>query len=361
MKQKRKNQTFTLVSLLLILLGGAVLLSAWAAQPAAAQVPAQPQAVTLTPTPTETSSPTPTATFTSTASPTPVTPTATFTSTASPTPVTPTATFTSTASPTPVTPTPTGTQPTATSSPTPTLTPTVPSVPPVTPPPSPTPTEQTSPPPAPGQPGGPVLIPGTGELPVVFSASAARQPYTPASAAVSLLASEQALSAARLRTGGRDNTALQNVQIPALGLNVKVQSAPTAGQTWNIAGLGANLAWLEGTSLPGLGSNTVLAGHVSVLGLGDGPFRYLHLLNPGDEVRLSTLRGIYVYRVSSQFVVPPTQVHALTATTQARVTLVTCTAWDEEAEDYLLRRVVQADLVGFEALDHLPFRGATIQ
>jgi LPXTG-site transpeptidase (sortase) family protein len=117
-----------------------------------------------------------------------------------------------------------------------------------------------------------------------------------------------------------------------------------------IEGLRDEVAWLGNTSWPGIGSNTVLAGHVTVRGLGNGPFRYLENLAVGDQVTLYTEEYAYTYTMREQIMVDETNLGVLLATTNPQLTLVTCTGWDTELEIYRYRMVVFADLAHTEPL-----------
>ena len=112
----------------------------------------------------------------------------------------------------------------------------------------------------------------------------------------------------------------------------------------------SEIAWLGGTSWPGLGSNTVLAGHVTVAGLGNGPFRYLDSLPVGEMINLFSEENVYTYQVRQQVTVSETDVAVTLPTVGAQLTLITCSGWDDDLEIYRERRVVIADLVRTEAI-----------
>ena len=142
-----------------------------------------------------------------------------------------------------------------------------------------------------------------------------------------------------------DTSPVVRIVIPGLLLDTEVKYVPYDGFTWLIDGLRGEVAWLGNTSWPGLGSNTVLAGHVTVSGLGNGPFRYLENLKEGDQVKVYTEENEYVYTMREQVTVNETDLGVLLPTTQSQLTLITCTGWDEELEIYRFRRVVFADLL----------------
>ena len=142
-----------------------------------------------------------------------------------------------------------------------------------------------------------------------------------------------------------DSGNVTRLVIPALKVNSKVSFIPFEDRTWDIQELGMDIAWLGNTSSPALGSNTVLAGHITVQHSSNGPFRYLYHLRPGDLVHVHTLRDVYTYAVRDQQVVMPNDSSVIGPTDGSQITLLTCTGWDEETRQYTHRRAVFADLV----------------
>ena len=104
------------------------------------------------------------------------------------------------------------------------------------------------------------------------------------------------------------------------------------------------------TSWPGLGGNTGLAGHVTVAGMGDGPFRHLDELADGEVVILYTENNMYTYTVRKRIVTDDSDMSVTQATDNPQVTLITCMNWDEENSMYLNRLVIVADLVRTEPI-----------
>jgi LPXTG-site transpeptidase (sortase) family protein len=148
-----------------------------------------------------------------------------------------------------------------------------------------------------------------------------------------------------------DISPIRWLSIPALNLtNAKVAYVPYDGYTWLIEGLRDEIAWMGDTSWPGLGGNTALAGHVTVRGMGNGPFRYLQDLVYGDTITVYTEKNIYTYAIRDKQVVPDTSLSILDQTSQSRLTLITCINWSEDLEQYIDRLVVVADLVKVEPL-----------
>jgi LPXTG-site transpeptidase (sortase) family protein len=147
-----------------------------------------------------------------------------------------------------------------------------------------------------------------------------------------------------------DTSPIVRIVIPSLDVDAKVAYVPFDGQTWMIQGLREEVAWMGDTSWPGLGGNTGLAGHITVRGLGNGPFRYLGDIVQNDVVYLYTEENIYTYSVRDKQVVDQADLSVIDSTDTAQITLITCMEWDEDLEIYLRRLAVMADLVRTDAL-----------
>jgi sortase A len=76
-----------------------------------------------------------------------------------------------------------------------------------------------------------------------------------------------------------------------------------------------------GTPLPGQPGNAAIAGHRTTYG---APFGNLDQLNPGDDIYVTTKQGSFVYTVTGQQVVSPSDVSVLAPTSDNRLTLTTC-------------------------------------
>lgn len=148
-----------------------------------------------------------------------------------------------------------------------------------------------------------------------------------------------------------DSSPVEQIQIPALGLDTVVKYVPFDGFTWQIAGLKQEIAWMGDTSWPGLGKNTGLAGHVTLVDGSNGPFRFLADLRAGDTVVLYTQENVYTYTVRDQKVVEDADFSVIkNATDKPQLTLITCTNWDKDLKLYLNRLVVSADLAKVEPI-----------
>jgi sortase A len=121
--------------------------------------------------------------------------------------------------------------------------------------------------------------------------------------------------------------------IPAIEVDTPVEEVFIEDGAWQVAEYAAG--YHHGTALPGDG-NTVIAGHA---GLRGAVFRNLGALSTGDEVVIEAGGWQYTYEVQQTMNVWPTQVEVMAATSDARITLITCTAWDTQ------RLVVIAKLV----------------
>ena len=146
----------------------------------------------------------------------------------------------------------------------------------------------------------------------------------------------------------QDTSPVEHIQIPAIGLDTVVKYVPYDGFTWSIGGLKQEIAWLGETSWPGLGKNTGLAGHVTLVDGSDGPFRYLSDLRAGDSVTVYTQENIYTYTVREQSVVQDSDLSVLEPTDKSQLTLITCTNWNKDLKLYLDRLIVVADLAKVE-------------
>jgi LPXTG-site transpeptidase (sortase) family protein len=128
-------------------------------------------------------------------------------------------------------------------------------------------------------------------------------------------------------------------------------SAPIipAGQvrgSWETRHLGDSVGHLVGTSWLGdPGGNIVLAGHVESQTGTPGPFAHLFRAKIGDLVIIREGLHEERFRVTIIQQVDPHDVTWLAQDGRARLTLITCTDWDNESQTYLGRLVVVAEPV----------------
>jgi LPXTG-site transpeptidase (sortase) family protein len=147
-----------------------------------------------------------------------------------------------------------------------------------------------------------------------------------------------------------DISPITRLSIPILGINAVVKYVPFDGFTWLIAGLQQEIAWMGNTSWPGLGSNTALAGHVTLRTGADGPFRYLDELKADDLVYVYTDENMYTYRVRDILQVDQADMSVVKPTNNSVLTLITCSDWDSASQLYLKRLIVVSDLVNVKSM-----------
>jgi LPXTG-site transpeptidase (sortase) family protein len=145
--------------------------------------------------------------------------------------------------------------------------------------------------------------------------------------------------------------ALDHMVIPAIGLDRYVVQGVGAAE------LQMGPGHYPGTPLPGEPGNVAIAGHRTTFG---APFFRLNELKRGDYVYLTDTRGTtWAYKVTSQWVVAPTDVAVVAPTAGAELTLTTCNPrfW---ATSRLVVRAVLAGVIprGAKILGALPLRGA---
>ena len=346
----------------------------------------EPVGFTFTPTSTNTATSTSTSTATSTATSTPTPtftdiPSATFTPTPTSTQtMTSTATYTptSTQTSTPTVPLPPATSPTFTPTPTatgdipevtltptivnpgptatPTATATSTSIPTITLTPlSPTPTA-TSQPAVPGATATTApRLPSTGGRPLSAnyepSARSAGNPSAAFSNYFKLYGPENRLSGP-LTAIPLGQSELVKVIIPKLNVNAYVQTVRFDGVTWDVSKLTSDLGWLENTSLPDAGGNTVLAGHVTLMDGRRGPFFELQSLPEGAMIYLFTDQKMYTYKAAGHLTVLPGDINVLKMDGgKSRLTLLTCTDWSEAQKTYQRRIAVLAELVSVQKIN----------
>jgi LPXTG-site transpeptidase (sortase) family protein len=149
---------------------------------------------------------------------------------------------------------------------------------------------------------------------------------------------------------GPDTSSITRIVIPALMLDTEVKYVPYDGYTWLINGLRSEIAWMGDTSWPGLGGNTGLAGHVTVAGMGDGPFRHLDELPTGEVIILYTEQNIYTYQVRTNMITDDEDMSVVDQTDNPQISLITCIDWSDDAKTYINRLVVVADLLRTEPI-----------
>ena len=106
------------------------------------------------------------------------------------------------------------------------------------------------------------------------------------------------------------------IQIPAIGVDAPI----VPGDGWEQLKQGVGM-YLDSPS-PGEAGNLVLSAHNDIYGQ---IFRYLDQLEPGDEIIVYSNLRAFTYVIEEDYtVVAPTDVDALTPTSSATVTLISC-------------------------------------
>ena len=132
---------------------------------------------------------------------------------------------------------------------------------------------------------------------------------------------------------------------PTMGLTADIVETYLDGVSWDVTDLGANVGHLEGTAWLDAPGNVVLAGHVEMRDGRAGIFAQLNNLQIGDPIMLYQNDGAHVYEVRQKFITEPDDMTVVYPSTTARLTLITCSAYDFLQDAYLERYVVIADLV----------------
>jgi sortase A len=144
--------------------------------------------------------------------------------------------------------------------------------------------------------------------------------------------------------------AVGQLEIPAIGVDYIVLEGVDLGT------LESGPGHFPQTPLPGQPGNTAIAGHRATF---DAPFNRLDELVPGDEVRVTTLQGTFVYEVLPQqrpgavdgddpighYLVSPTAVEILDDKGDNRITLMGCHPRYGSSQ----RIVVEGRLIGMAA------------
>lgn len=108
---------------------------------------------------------------------------------------------------------------------------------------------------------------------------------------------------------------LAEIEIPAIMVQSPVYFGITDGT------FDRGVGWWPNTARPGEVGNVVLGGHRTSF---PRPFRYLDLLEPGDEIVFTTDEGRYVYAVSRTEIVYPDAMWIVNQSPSATLTMFAC-------------------------------------
>lgn len=106
-----------------------------------------------------------------------------------------------------------------------------------------------------------------------------------------------------------------NIDIPKIGISMMVVEGTDAPQ------LEQGPGHYPGTPLPGENGNAAIAGHRTTY---LHPFYNLDALAPGDPIVITTLQGIFQYRMTQALVVSPSDIAVVDPTPTPTLTLTTC-------------------------------------
>ena len=132
-------------------------------------------------------------------------------------------------------------------------------------------------------------------------------------------------------------------------MKMNIVGVPLRNGGWNVAWLGKQAGWLEGSAFPTLQGNSVLTGHVALASGLPGPFVNLSKLKYGDQIILHANGQKYIYEIRANREVSPTDSSVFKHEEQSWLTLITCKDFDEKTNAYLKRVVARAVLVKVEA------------
>ena len=118
------------------------------------------------------------------------------------------------------------------------------------------------------------------------------------------------------------NAQPNSLTVPAMLLDTPILEGPVK-DTYQI--LDRGIWHLPFSSTPDKGGNTVIVGHRFTYTNPRGIFYALDKVRVGDEIGVVWSGVSYLYKVSSVSTVPPSQVDVEAPTTDARLTLYTCT------------------------------------
>jgi LPXTG-site transpeptidase (sortase) family protein len=135
------------------------------------------------------------------------------------------------------------------------------------------------------------------------------------------------------------------LEIPSLGVKLPIVGVPKKNGTWDVAWLGKQAGWLEGTAFPSWSGNSVLTSHVYASNGLAGPFVNLNKLKYGDQIIVHAYGQKYIFEVQTNQVVLPTDKSAFKHEEKPWLTLITCKEYDEKTNTYRKRVVVRAVLV----------------
>ena len=142
----------------------------------------------------------------------------------------------------------------------------------------------------------------------------------------------------------------RRILIPRINLDSPVVLAGIVNGEWVVPRFVAG--HLEGTALPGAGSNVVLTGHVDSVNSGN-VFARLDELALGDRITLVSEKAMFDYAVVEKKVVRNTDIDVVLPTPEEQITLITCTGtWLPLQRDFDSRLIIVGKRVRPTGSDH---------
>jgi len=138
-----------------------------------------------------------------------------------------------------------------------------------------------------------------------------RTPQTPSPRSADSAAS-RSVGEGMTPIAARDKFPLGKIEIGRLGIEALILEGT------NERSLRRAIGHLSGTSLPGEKGNVVLAGHRDTF------LRSLRKIQKGDEIGITTLAGLYQYRVDDIKIVGPNDTYVIAPSDDSILTIVTC-------------------------------------
>ena len=105
------------------------------------------------------------------------------------------------------------------------------------------------------------------------------------------------------------------------------------------------------TPLPGQLGNAAIAGHRTTFG---APFYRINELVAGDEIKVTTLEGVFIYRVTEQLIVRPNDISVIAPTADAELTLTSCHPRFSASQRIVIKAKLDEEATGAAALPPTP-------
>jgi sortase A len=139
----------------------------------------------------------------------------------------------------------------------------------------------------------------------------------------------------RRRMPPANGASMGRIEIPRLDVSAVIRAGSDA-RTLRLA-----VGYIPGTALPGEGGNIGLAAHRDTF------FRRLSDIRTGDEIRIVTPEGTFVYQVQRTNIVQPKDTWVLNDTPEPALTLVTCYPFNyvgSAPQRFIVRAALQPSL-----------------